>query len=409
MSRQQTSPTRRSVLLTATALIIPSIRSSRAQTTNKLVLLDYIGGQNAQTLNEYIARFIEENPGFEISRQRVPQNQYQNVVLQRAAAGQPADILIIDNPMTPALADAGILQPIDEYLDGLDMDKLYYPGPLSSVRWRGKTYALPNGNNAEILVYNKRLLDAARLPVPTTQPELAEAAAKLTHGGVYGFCAAAYGGEECTWNWLPYLWNRGGDLDELHSQTAVDALAYWGAFVRRGYSPAAQLSWQTADIEPRFVNGQLAMATIGSWQLRKLDKEAKASGLEYGIAVLPSATKPGDKPIIPFGGEVVAIGAMQPEKARAAWRFIQWLHKPQMQLRLIEQFGEVPNYLPMVDEFRADLNNAIMTAVFDQMPNSRSRTQKLGARYYDVSARLTVAIQGVMTGMANPKSALAAI
>ena len=64
MSRQQTSPTRRSVLLTATALIIPSIRGSRAQTTNKLVLLDYIGGQNAQTLNEYIARFIEENPGF---------------------------------------------------------------------------------------------------------------------------------------------------------------------------------------------------------------------------------------------------------------------------------------------------------------------------------------------------------
>jgi len=409
MSRHEMSLARRDVLLTATAAIIPFVRESRAQTTDKLVLLDYISGPDGRTLNEYIARFMKETPGLEITRQRVPQNQYQNVVLQRVAAGQPADILMIDNPMTPALADAGILQPIDEYLNRLDMDKLYYPGPLSSVRWKGKTYALPNGNNAEVLVYNKRLIDAARLSVPTTQPELAEAAAKLTHGGVYGFCAAAYGGEECTWNWLPYLWNRGGDLNELNSQTAVDALAYWGAFVRKGYSPAAQLSWQTADIEPRFANGQLAMAMIGSWQLRKLDKEARALGLEYGIAVLPSAIEPGDKPIVPFGGEVVAIGAMQPEKARAAWQFVQWLHKPQMQLQLIEQFGEVPNYLPLVDEFRADPSNAIMTAVFDEMPNSRSRTQKLGARYYDVSAKLTVAIQSVMTGMADPESALAAI
>ncbi|SHG22446.1 multiple sugar transport system substrate-binding protein [Kaistia soli DSM 19436] len=390
----------------ASILAAPAI--GRAQSPVELTMLDYSTGPAGETLSRLASDFTAENPAIRITRQTVPQNQYQNTLLQRAAAGQPADILDIDGPMTPGLAEAGVLAPIDAYVD-LDLDATFYPAPLSTARWKGKLYGLPAGNNAEVLVYNKKMLADKGLTVPATQDELRETGKKLAGNGVYGFAASAYGGEECTWNWLPYFWSRGGNLDDLHSQAAVDALEFWGGLVRDGIAPAAQLSWQTAEIEPRFVNGQLAMAMLGSWQLRSLDANAKQVGLDYGIAILPAAMKPGEKPIAPFGGEVMAVGSLDPAKAAAAWQFIKWVQTPKVIVPFVEQSAYVPASKPATVLFESNPANGLFKAVSQMLPTARSRTELLGASYYEVSGKITTAIQQVMTGAADAKTALGAI
>jgi multiple sugar transport system substrate-binding protein len=382
--------------------------AARAQNKIELLMLDYITGPNGDILSKFVSDFMAANPDVSIKRQTVPQNVYQNSLLQRAAAGQPADLLCIDGPMTPGLVEAELLTPIDKYID-LDVDKIYYPGPLSTGRWKGKLYGLPIGNNAEVLLYNKKMLQNSGAAVPTTQEELKTVGAKLKGNGVYGFSASAYSGEECTWDWLPYLWGRGGNLDDLHSQAAVEALAFWGDLVKDGIAPAAQTSWQTSEIEPRFVNGQLAMAMIGSWQIRTLQANAKKGNVDFGLTVLPSAMKSGEKPIIPFGGEVMAVGSATPEKTAAAWRFIKWLTSPEIITSLDEKWGYVPSSLPATAIFAKNPDNQPLSAVSEQLPTSRSRTELLGPRYYEVSAKITTAIQQVMTGAADAKTALAAI
>jgi multiple sugar transport system substrate-binding protein len=400
---------RQTLLMGATALAAMAMPAvARAQAKTDLVMLDYQTGSNGAALDKFVAQFMKANPDVSITRQTVPQNQYQNTLLQRAAAGQPADILDIDGPMTPGLADAGVLSPVDKFVD-FDVDKTFFKGPLSTARWKGKLYGLPVGNNAEVLAYNKKLLAAAGVAVPTTQDELKAAGKKLTGNGVFGFATSAYGGEECTWNWLPYLWGRGGSLDDLQSQAAIDSLDFYAGLVKDGIAPAAQLSWQTGDIEPRLVNGQIAMAMLGSWQLTTLQQDAEKAGMEFGLAALPSAMQASDKPIVPFGGEVMAVGSASDDKAQAAWRFIKWVTSPEIIVPFDEQAAYVPASIPATAIFAKNPANALFATVSQELQSSRSRTDVLGSKYYDVSAKITTAIQQVMTGASDAKTALSAI
>lgn len=99
---QRDGMTRRGLLWSGAGMVsvlaAPAI--VRAQAPVELTMLDYSTGPAGETLSRLAGDFMAANPTIRITRQTVPQNQYQNTLLQRAAAGQPADILDIDGPMT---------------------------------------------------------------------------------------------------------------------------------------------------------------------------------------------------------------------------------------------------------------------------------------------------------------------
>jgi multiple sugar transport system substrate-binding protein len=87
----------------------------------------------------------------------------------------------------------------------------YFPGPLKTAQYDGRTYALPWISQPVMLYYNPALFDAAEVPYPDetwTWDTFKEAAATLTDptAGVYG---TAFNG------WPPiqmFIWQAGGEV-----------------------------------------------------------------------------------------------------------------------------------------------------------------------------------------------------
>jgi multiple sugar transport system substrate-binding protein len=352
------------------------------------------------------AHCADEQTGVSIKRVTVPAAQYITKAVQLTASGEAPDILDTDGINVPTLAQAGVLAPIDDLVSSNQINADDYDeGPFSAGSYDGHQYAMPLGNNGEALFYNKTMLKAAGITPPKTWADLQSAAQKLTGDGVYGFAFSMQPGEEATWNWLPSLWSNGGDLDELNSPQAVQAMDYWTGFVKDGMSPKAQLNLSSADIEPAFVQGKYAMALLGTWTVPGLVKDAEASGMQWGAIAQPSPT--GEPAITPFGGAVLAVGAKvvsDQAKQQAVFDCLAGLQDSATMVEYADSAGYIPSFHPAAEDFLADRPQ--FQAYADQFVASQSRTGVVGADYAKVSQAISTAISEVATGQQSAQEAL---
>lgn len=109
-------------------------------------------------------------------------------LLTAAASGTMADVTMMGQVMTPALASKGAFLPIDDYLGGwADTDK-FYPAMLKDGTYDGVSYALPVYADVRTSVYRADFLEqvgASADALPTTWDEFKGLARKLskTEGG----------------------------------------------------------------------------------------------------------------------------------------------------------------------------------------------------------------------------------
>lgn len=338
--------------------------------------------------------------GYTFKPLSVTQAQLVTKATQMTASGDAPAIILADNSDVATLAAAGVLSPLE--LGDLKASD-FVKGPLEAGQYKGTQYALPVGNNGEQVVYNKTLLDAAGLPVPKTWEQLQKNAKALTVDGRYGFGQVFPAGETLTWNYVTQLWSNGGSLKDLSSDEAVEAATFWTSFLKDGTAPQASYQWQSPDIATQFVDGHLAMAQIGTWALPALADGAKKAGIEWGLT--PQVTRDGSAPIIPFGGEEMAVGKGASAAGDAVSTCIQsWSSDPAKLAERAAALGYLPSYIPAQ---AATLEKLPYLQVFaDELKNSRSRTEEVGADYPKVSAAISTALQKIAQGSESAEAAM---
>jgi multiple sugar transport system substrate-binding protein len=151
--------------------------------------------------------------------------------------------------------------------------------------------------------------------------ELVEAARTLNDpaANVYGLAFSAKANEEGTFQFLPFLWQAGADLDTLDSPQAREALTLWVDLVQDGHMSEGILGWIQEDVKEQFIAGRAAMMVNGSWQVGRLREEA--AEMNWNVVTLPEG--PGGGASI-LGGENYAVTA-DAENPEAAWNVIQRL------------------------------------------------------------------------------------
>lgn len=393
------------VAAVATAVAVVAARATAAHTDSVTVsVLDYWGDEPANsTFNKLLAYCESHQPGLTFKRNTVPQADLITKAVQLAAAHTAPDLVVSDNPNIPELAQAGVLQPVDQLAAKSKIDlKQFYPGPLSSAKWNGHLYGVPIGNNGEAIVYNKAMFKAAGLKPPKSWADLLRVAKALKKGTRYGFAVSAQNNELATWNWEGQLWSNGGDLDNLTSAKSVQAMTFWASLVKKGLSPKAELNWGSGDVEQLFVKRGVAMGQMGSWEIPIIQKDAAAKHIAWGV--IPQVGAHGI-PVTPFGGEVMAVGAgADSAKVAAIWTCLTSVQKPQTLISFDAQFGYVPTWKPAAAVFLKKY--PIYSAFAKQLATSRSRTAKVGAKYDAVSKAISTAIQDVMSGQESAAKAL---
>ena len=247
------------------------------------------GKQTAQWWADFAAKFNAEHENIEVVVDCVSWNDIYTVVNTRVANGEAPDLLNID-VFADFQAD-GLLLPASDWVSEETYAK-FYPSFLEQSVVDGTVWAVPDLASARALYYNKDILEAANVEVPTTWDELKAAceAIKASNADVYpwGVDMTTDEGQAC---FAYYAWNNGGgfvDADNnwaLNSAENVEAVNFVVDLIKSGLTNTDPTNETRYDLQEMFASGKLAMM-IGPNQISKYCEEN--GGINFGVASLPT-------------------------------------------------------------------------------------------------------------------------
>jgi multiple sugar transport system substrate-binding protein len=234
---------------------------------------------------------------------------------------------------------------------------------------------------------------------PTTWEELNQYAEKLTKDGVYGLSVCAVASEEGTFQWLPFLQQNGGNVFNLDSPEAVEALQLWVDWVENGYVSKEILNMdQWSGVRPQFQNENAAMMVNGPWCIVPIRDEVP--NLNWRLAVLPGRVKQASA----MGG--VNIGIVKGAKnADAAWEYIKWLYRPEAIAEFWQKFGTLPLMPEIAKSAPYWKGDPVYEVLLEQMKYAAPRGPH--PRWPEISAAIYTAMQEALTGVKTSEQALA--
>jgi multiple sugar transport system substrate-binding protein len=363
-------------------------------------MLDYLGTEPANSeINKLVSLYEKAHPNVTIKRQSVPIGSLITKASQETASHTLPDVMIIDNPDLPTFASTGALTQLDQYLTGSLSASSFYAGSMSTMQYQNKTYAISTGNNDLALFYNKKLLSDAGLTPPVTWADLEADAAKLTKGNTYGFAMSAPATEEGSWQFEPFLWSNGADLNKVDGAQGVQALQFLTNLIQKGYMSKAALNWGQGDVLTQFEEGHAAMMENGPWNLSEL----KTAGTDFGVVSLPVPSTSA-KPVSPLGGEIWTVPQTDQAHEQAAWNFLSWLLQPAQMV----DYDTVQGYMPPLKAIAPQVlqSNPNLQVFTDELNTARARTAQVGAKYPSISQAIWTAEQSALSGSLSPQAAL---
>ncbi len=351
----------------------------------------------------YIDKFNQSQDKINIEAKFIPFAEFKRQLTVALVGGTPPDCVLVDNPDFAAYIDMGAFEALDDRIADWEYGKDdFYPGPWASATWEGKQYGIPFETNTLVLFYNVDMFKKAGLDPdkpPKTWEELNQYAKKLTKDGVYGISVCAVASEEGTFQWLPFLQQNGGNVFNLDSPEAVEALQLWVDWVKNGYVSKEILNMdQWSGVRPQFQNENAAMMVNGPWCIVPI--RAEVPNLNWRLAVLPGRVKQASA----MGG--VNIGIVKGAKnADAAWQYIKWLYAPERIAEFWQKFGTLPVMPKIAESAPYWKGDPVYEVLLEQMKYAAPRGPH--PRWPEISAAIYNAMQEALTGVKTSEQALA--
>lgn len=266
---------------------------------------------SADKIKEDTAAYKEET-GVEVTVTPIASDSYSTKIQATIAGGNNPDLAFVDaGVQSTQLAAKGKLLGLNQFGVEEYKDK-FYDSVWDTMVYKDDVYGLRITSNNLGLFYNKELFEKAGLEEPKdwTWDDLREAAKKLNDpdNGVFGLDLPVYdkkGGY--TWNWLPFLWQNGGELLNedrteavFNSPEGVEALKFWKTMVQEDKTVPLQAAPTGVN---RFTSGITAMVIDGPWNLNPFLSDPNFKD-KFGVAPLPKqktqATVVGGEGVVVF-------------------------------------------------------------------------------------------------------------
>ena len=266
--------------------------------------------------------FQQTHSDIQVEVIQVPgQSEYRNRLAADIAAGNPADVVLINYRRYAGFANAGALEPLGAYLEKSTLIKEsdFYPEAINPYKWNGELMCIPQNLSSLVVYYNKDLFDLAGVPYPAqgwAWNDFLSAAQALTKdldddGTTDQF---GVGIEASLIRLAPFIWQAGGEIVDnetqpttlvLNTNEAINAAEFFiGLQTNFHVVPDAEQE-ASEDSESRFINGRLAMffnsrrgvptyreSAAFDWDVAPVPQnEIQASILHADAYCLPSASK----------------------------------------------------------------------------------------------------------------------
>jgi multiple sugar transport system substrate-binding protein len=342
------------LILMAVALFCVQAVSAQNAIQTVLHAMNWISFTEENNLYQTWSRAFEKaHPGVLVQFEGLPQG-YDEKIAASFAAGTAPDMYFIHTVNLPAQVEQGMPQALDSFINGPKgiNAKDIFPAVWSASTYKGERYGWSQVNGCQILYYNKKAFDQAKIPYPTdkwTWDDLAAAAKKLTKkddkGRVtqYGFQC-----DELNRMFTSILWSNGGSFFDNDDQPTevkfngpegVKAAVYLKNLVQTlGAAPPpgtpGALGYREA-----FRTGNAAMILDGSWMILTY---AKQKDLSWGTQVIPKGTA-GRKG---WYDDVIWAMSSQTKSADMTWELIKYFSGKDTALQRADYGGDALSGMP---------------------------------------------------------------
>jgi multiple sugar transport system substrate-binding protein len=371
--------------------------ASKGSSGGKVTLTwwDYVGDSPAATaaITGVLRRYEASHPNVTIKRTSLGYADMHTKLVQAMATGKMPDVAVIDNVDLPVFVAQGGLADLTPKMNAWATKSQFYPNILKPID--GKYYAMPYRSNDVAFIYNKDMLKEAAIDhPPTTWEELRADAKKLTTGDRAGYCFSAFASGEGDFQFLPFLWQAGGDLNTLGDAASIKALTFLNTLVNVDKSaPKSVVSWTQPEMASRFIAKQCAMMQNGPWELQPL----MASKINFGVSLLPKDVDA----VTVQGGENIVASKKAP--LDTVWDLLTWMQKPENITKdTIVGLGMLPNRTDQFAESKWFWAPEVKPFA-EQLKVARSR--QYGPKYAEVQPKLWDMVQQVLTGKQTPEQA----
>lgn len=370
--------------------------STTAKDTNENVTLKVgvwsSSPAESKLLDSQIEAFSKKYPNITLKKQVITGDYNQALQTMIASKTEP-DLFYLDVSLAEAYISKGALAPLDGYLDKEDI-KDFSPNLLAGYQKDGKTYGLPKDTNVLALFYNKDMLSAAGVKVPTTWAELQDAAKKLTSASVKGLAL-----QDDSARWGVFANQSGSKLYDngklnLTSAGTIKALDFYTSFLKNG-TGADPKSLGASWGGEAFYKGKAAMTFEGGWLIPAITESAPK--LNYGIALLPKGDEGGN-----YAFTVSYSLSKDTKYPKQAAEAIKFLTGKEAQTMTAESGLAMPTRTSLSNVYTAKYpeRKALVDGVADATVFS------YGINHSKISDELTKACEKIRLGKADVKTAL---
>jgi len=313
---------------------VPSPVATTPAVTEKLTL--ELWDQQQSDLNiqqayiKALEDFQQENPDIVVKVTTTPYAQYRDKLLVAVQGGRGPDIMSLDEIWTPEFAAAGIIEPLDPYIQrsaSVKPDAFFQPAWDTNL-WQKQIWGIPlNFDVWEQLFYNADHFREAGLDPdkpPRTWDEWLEALPQLTAPPQrFGIGLLGHKGEDTVVMLNSLMYSNGGAIiDEdgnvvIYSQENIETLEFYLKLSK--YAPEGVANVGEAEAVSMFAAGKVSMILDGQWQQDTMNARAT---FDWRIAVPPAPA--GKKFVGALGGWNLAINKASKNKD-VAFRLIEYL------------------------------------------------------------------------------------
>jgi len=290
---------------------------------------------------ELIAEFNAQNPRIQVEQQYHDFPKMSADVQAAIAAGQPPDVAQVTYDQV-AIASTLPHKTIAQLATPDEMRVLQrglYPIFLKSSTYGGTLQLVPHAIGAVILYINADLFRQAGLDPnrpPATWAELRADAQQLKQKtgkfGVFIIRSSSFGAAEL-------IASAGGRMIGPNGRPAfagapgLEAMTYWQNLVHDGLCP------NIGDAEglQAFAGGQIGMYVSTSAQIAGITKQASFDVRTSKIPIFPGRGNYGT-----HTGSGLMVFAQDPQRASAAWKFVQFLLSPSSVTKWVQGTGYLP-------------------------------------------------------------------
>ncbi|MBI5837870.1 MAG: sugar ABC transporter substrate-binding protein [Candidatus Eisenbacteria bacterium] len=317
---------------------------------DRVTLRFWAMGREGEVLQDAVAAFERQNPGIHVVVQQIPWGAAHEKMLTAHVGRSTPDAAQLGNTWVSEFAALRAIEPLDPRIATSRVVRRegYFRGIWDTNVIDGVTYGVPWYVDTRLLFYRRDLLARAGYPsMPTNWRDWREAmrAVKRLPSDREHFAIFLPTNEYTPWIVFgmqagsPFLKDdatRGAFSDSAY-RAAMDF--YLGLF-RERLAPAIQ-GQGIANLYQEFERGTFAMYITGPWQLGEFRNRISPAMRDcWATAPLPGPTGPASGVSTAGGSSLVLF--RESRHKEEAWKFVEFLSRPEQQLRFYHQTGDLP-------------------------------------------------------------------